>query len=59
MLRVHVLDRLADLTHEDGAGALGQHEVVADDPLEQLATFDAGGRVRRQEQSKGFMALGR
>lgn len=38
---MHVLDALADLSHEKYTVPLGEREVVGDHPLEQLATGNA------------------
>lgn len=37
ILSVHELDALTDLSHEHGAGSLGQHEVFINHSLEQLS----------------------
>lgn len=40
VLTMNEFDTLADLSHENGATALGKHKVVVYHPLEQFATFD-------------------
>ena len=38
---VDVVDALYDLFHEDAAGQLAQHELVLDDPVEELPAANA------------------
>ena len=40
ILVVHVLDPLADLTHEDDASSLSQNKVIQDDSVEELSALD-------------------
>jgi hypothetical protein len=37
---MHELDALADLAHDRDARLLGQREVIADNPFQQLAAVD-------------------
>ena len=51
-LQMHELDAFAYLAHENGAGPLGQDEVVVDHSLEQFATFDPVQPHHQNQQKK-------
>ena len=51
LLVVHVGDALQDLFHEAHAGALSQHKLVLDHPVEELSATDAGNELHLVSQT--------
>jgi len=43
-LWVDVIKAFADLSHKDSTGLLSENKIVVNDPLKQLASFDATKR---------------